>query len=119
MLSQPASSYSRGDVVSATFQGANPRNNLRLDSTFAAVESMGADGVWRRVRDDQDWFLTYEWERTNFLLGYSEVTIRWETGEYDDGPAAGTYRLRYFGDSRDLFGQLRQFEGVTDSFELE
>ncbi|PSR74027.1 Neutral/alkaline nonlysosomal ceramidase [Coniella lustricola] len=97
--------YSLGDRVSATFVGANPRNNLHLEGTYAAVERLvlgrpqeknedeagdededreqdsggGGDQVWQTVRDDADWSLLFEWKRTSDLLGTSEVKITWET----------------------------------------
>jgi neutral ceramidase len=114
---QPASSYARGAVINATFVGANPRNNLRLEGTFAAVEKLGSDGrTWTRVLSDDDWRLVYTWTRTNGLLGYSEVTITWETNEEED--VAGTYRIRYYGDSKPLIGSVRAFEGVSNTFTL-
>ncbi|KAJ9151139.1 Neutral alkaline nonlysosomal ceramidase [Pleurostoma richardsiae] len=113
---QPAASYARGAVVNATFTGANPRNNLRLEGTFAAVEQLGSDGsTWTQVRSDEDWFLVYTWERTNWLLGYSEVTVSWETESYAD---PGTYRIRYYGDYKPLIGSVTAFEGASDSFTL-
>ncbi|KAL2016866.1 hypothetical protein VTK56DRAFT_2900 [Thermocarpiscus australiensis] len=117
---QPAASYPRGAVVNATFVGANPRNNLRLEGTFAAVERLGADDggeeTWTRVLSDEDWRLVYTWTRTNFLLGYSSVTISWETDPAEDGP--GTYRIRYYGDSKPLVGGVKEFTGVSDAFVL-
>ncbi|KAI5861370.1 Neutral/alkaline nonlysosomal ceramidase [Durotheca rogersii] len=119
---QPAAAYARGATVGATFVGANPRNNLRLEGTFAAVERKGADGAWARVRDDSDWSLVYTWNRTNGLLGYSDVTVAWETGSEDEaarGIEPGTYRLRYYGDSKALFGgQITAFEGASNEFTL-
>jgi neutral ceramidase len=111
---QPAATYSKGAVVNATFVGANPRNNLRLEGTFAAVEKLGDDGTWSQVRSDEDWNLVYTWTRTNFVLGYSEVVLSWETSD----EAAGTYRLRYFGDAKNLLGKVSGFEGVSNSFVL-
>lgn len=116
VIKQPASSSERGAVISATFQGANPRNNLRLEGTFAAVEKLSDDGkTWKQVLSDRDWRLVYSWKRTNFVLGYSEVTIDWETNEQD---APGTYRIRYYGDSKPLIGNIKAFEGTSDSFKL-
>jgi neutral ceramidase len=113
---QPAASYARGAVVNATFTGANPRNNLRLEGTFAAVEQLGSEGsTWTQVRSDEEWFLVYTWERTNWLLGYSEVTVSWETESYAD---PGTYRIRYYGDYKPLIGSVTAFEGASDSFTL-
>jgi len=38
VLAQPKATYQKGEQVSVKFQGANPRNNLRLEGTFAAVQ---------------------------------------------------------------------------------
>lgn len=114
---QPAGSYARGAVVNATFTGANPRNNLRLEGTFAAVERLdAAANTWTQVRDDSDWSLVYTWTRTNFLLGYSEVVVSWETEAEAD---AGTYRLRYYGDWKNLLGGgITAFVATSDQFDL-
>ncbi|KAH8840779.1 hypothetical protein MCOR27_007493 [Pyricularia oryzae] len=116
-LTQPSGSFSRGAVVKATFQGANPRNNLRLEGTFVAVEKLASDGsTWTTVRDDSDWSLVYTWRRTNWLLGYSEVDVAWET---EADAEAGTYRFRYNGDSKALVGgAIRDFTGTSDSFQI-
>lgn len=115
VLSQPDAEYSLGAVVNVTFQGANPRNNLRLEETFAAVEQ-SVDGEWKQVLDDDDWFLVYTWRRTNWLLGYSEVDITWETA---GNAEAGTYRVRYYGDAKGLTGNISSFNGTSNSFKLK
>ncbi|KAI0506039.1 Neutral/alkaline nonlysosomal ceramidase [Xylaria bambusicola] len=117
VITQPASTYARGAVISAVFVGANPRNNLRQEGTFAAIEQLGADGsTWTQVRDDTDWSLVYSWKRTNDLLGYSEVTISWET-ELEAQP--GTYRIKYYGDSKALLtGAITAFTGTSNSFKI-
>lgn len=111
--------YSIGDVVRATFVGANPRNNLRLEGTYAAVERLVIDvgGIkkWDIVRDDQDWSLIFHWKRTSDVLATSEVEITWET---EGDVEAGTYRFRYYGDSKSLGGTITSFEGVSGQFEL-
>lgn len=113
---QPNASYARGAVVNATFVGANPRNNLRLEGTFTAVEQL-VGGTWTKIRDDKDWSLVYTWTRTDGLLGYSEVVLSWETKV--DGAAAGTYRLRYYGDNKlPILGTIRSFVGVSNNFTL-
>lgn len=120
-IKQPESG-SVGSVVRATFVGANPRNDLRLEGTFAAVEKRGDDGTWRQVRSDADWFLTYTWTRKDFLTGTSEVVLEWDSGEDGEGGGVvekGEYRFRYYGDSRNLIGVVRAFSGVSDAFTLE
>lgn len=120
VVTQPAASYARGATARAVFVGANPRNNLRLEGTYAAVERLESGGQWRRVRADGDWFLVYSWKRKDWLFGTSEVTLEWYTGE--DGAAAdvqpGTYRFKYYGDSKSLFGSISSFEGTSNSFTL-
>ncbi|ETS78190.1 hypothetical protein PFICI_10252 [Pestalotiopsis fici W106-1] len=113
---QPAASYARGAVVNATFVGANPRNNLRLEGTYAAVERLDNGDTWTQVRDDSDWSLVYTWTRTNTILAYSDVTISWETETDAD---AGTYRIKYYGDWKNLIGGgITAFEGASDTFTL-
>lgn len=114
--------YKPGDTVSTTFVGANPRNNLRQESTFAAIERKTESGEWEVVRDDRDWNLVFNWERTNLVLGYSEVTIQWQIedeyyGVGDPHPVqSGTYRMHYYGDSRNALGKISSFEGIGGSF---
>jgi neutral ceramidase len=99
--------------------GANPRNNLRLESTYVAVEKK--DGSkWTQVRADDDWDLFFEWKRLDGLLGSSEVHVSWETG-WQDAKAvqAGTYRLSYCGDSKaPITGRITGFTGKSSSFDI-
>ncbi|KAK1754800.1 Neutral/alkaline nonlysosomal ceramidase [Echria macrotheca] len=114
--------YKRGAHVTAKFIGANPRNNLRQEATFVAVEQLDVSYAgeekkehWRQVRSDEDWALIYNWRRTSELLGSSEVEVVWET---EDWAEPGVYRLRYFGDSKALGGTVTAFEGVSSAFTL-
>ncbi|KAL2196420.1 Neutral/alkaline nonlysosomal ceramidase [Corynascus similis CBS 632.67] len=119
--------YRRGPArtVRAVFVGANPRNNLRLEGTFAAVEKLGlpreehegqqSAALWERVRDDGDWALTFSWRRTSEILGTSEVEIVWEPEEETE---PGLYRIRYYGDAKSLGGSIEAFEGISSPFTL-
>ncbi|KAF8053880.1 Neutral/alkaline nonlysosomal ceramidase [Lyophyllum atratum] len=104
-----------GQVVSATFVGANPRNNLRLGGTFVAVEQLQAGGTWVSVRDDSDWDLLYKWKRTEGLTGQSAVTAEWKV---EKGTETGRYRFRYYGDAKSIFGTVKAFEGVSGEFNV-
>jgi neutral ceramidase len=115
--------YSPGDTVSTTFVGANPRNNLRQESTYAAVERKDpSSGDWKVVRNDRDWNLVFSWERTNLLLGYSDVTISWQIeDDYysvdDPNPVqSGTYRMHYYGESKSALGEISSFDGIGGTF---
>lgn len=106
----------RGDKARATFVGANPRNNLRLEQTYAGVEFRdGPRGQWQLVRDDSDWGLIFHWRRTSEVLGTSEVEIVWEI---EDWVEPGEYRLRYFGDAKSIGGRITTFEGTSRTFRV-
>jgi len=114
VITDVSPSYTKGSVASATFVGANPRNNLRLEGTFVAVEEQNEDGSWRAVRDDSDWSLVYTWRRTSSVFKTSEVTVTWEV----DG-TPGTYRFRYYGDSKTPFtGSIQSFSGTSSCFSV-
>lgn len=121
-LSSPESSdlYLPGQVVGATFVGANPRNNLRLGGTFAAVERFDSmAGGWVQVRSDRDWHLVYQWQRTSTTLGTSTVTISWEIEEdAADIHSQQLYRMRYYGDAKSLDGSITPFEGTSGTFQV-
>jgi neutral ceramidase len=126
LSTSPNVTYAPGDIINATFVGANPRNNLRPEGTFAAVEWLdSASGSWTVVRSDADWNLAYQWERTNTVLGYSEVTLIWQIEDdyYSIGNPntlqSGSYRLHYYGDSKNILGAIQSFEGVSDLFTIQ
>ena len=111
-----SSSYTLGSKVSVTFVGANPRNNLRLEQTYSAIEKHNPQTrSWIRVRDDSNWSLIFNWKRTNKVLGTSEVEIVWETEEWAD---SGRYRVRYYGESKAVGGKITSFEGTSGEFDL-
>jgi neutral ceramidase len=114
VITQPSSTYTIGDVVNTTFVAADPRNNLRLEGTYAEVQQL-VDGAWTTVRDDHDWFLSLTWTRDDSLIGSSHVVLSWETETYAE---AGTYRMVYNGDWKALWGVITAFSGTSDTFTL-
>ncbi|KAF9047592.1 ceramidase [Panaeolus papilionaceus] len=104
--------YRAGATVAAQFVGANPRNNLRLEGTFLTVDQL-VNGQWQTVRTDSHPSTIYSWKRDSTILGTSTVTIKWTI---EEGTPVGTYRLRYFGDSKPLIGSLSSFTGQSSSF---
>ncbi|KAL2423254.1 Neutral ceramidase 3 [Exophiala dermatitidis] len=111
----PSKPFTPGTTVRAEFVGANPRNNFRLEGTFAAVEKYDSSGSWVQVRDDRDWFLVYKWKRTSSALGTSEVSIEWQI---EPGTEPGMYRLKYYGDAKSLTGTITPFEGTSGVFNV-
>ncbi|KAI0753569.1 Neutral/alkaline nonlysosomal ceramidase [Daedaleopsis nitida] len=109
-----SSPYKAGEAVIATFVGANPRNNLRLEQTFLSVDQL-ANGQWKPVRSDSHPSTTYQWTRTSTIIGTSTVNITWIV---EDGTPAGTYRLTYFGDSKPIIGSITPFVGHSSNFTI-
>lgn len=130
--------YRRGATPTVAFVGANPRNDLQLEGSYAVLEKLIANEEyeedstiknarlqkvkkvrrkWRTVRNDGDWHLVFRWRRVSELLATSEVEIAWETGT-DPWAEPGTYRFRYLGDSKSFSGRITSFEGVSGEFEL-
>lgn len=136
--------YSAGEAVSATFVAANPRNNLRLEGTYASVEFAGTTNNEERlggtellrkgddpnpvldvvrestssviVKTDRDWDLVFEWRRTSSVAATSEATITWEIPQ---GVRPGKYRLGYQGDAKTFgSGKIVPFEGASGWFEV-
>lgn len=118
VLSDIKPTYHPGDKTRVTFVAANPRNDLRLEQTYAAVEVQdGANGRWTTVRDDADWSLVFEWRRVNTILGTSEATITWEI---EPEAEKGVYRIQYFGAAKTpISGTIVPFQGVSAEFRID
>lgn len=112
----PAKIHQPGETVSATFVGANPRNNFRLEETFAAVERY-ENGQWIEIRSDRDWALVYHWKRINGLTGSSEVRLEWEIEQDRNYDPSQLFRFKYYGDAKQAFtGKINAFEGASGTF---
>ncbi|KAL6856503.1 Neutral/alkaline nonlysosomal ceramidase [Trichoderma novae-zelandiae] len=110
------SEFAPGEQVTATFVGANPRNNLRLEQTYAAVEHrQPGETHWTIVRDDSDWGLIYRWKRSSLLRGTSSASVTWEIEAWT---RPGEYRLCYFGDAKSIDGEITAFEGRSAAFRV-
>ncbi|QRV84242.1 hypothetical protein RhiJN_12258 [Ceratobasidium sp. AG-Ba] len=104
--------YKRGQTVTAVFQGANPRNDLRLEGTYMSVDQL-VGGSWQTVRTDSHPSTKFGWLRTNTLLGYSTVTANWTI---ESTTPAGSYRLTYNGNNKPAIGSIGSFTGSSSTF---
>lgn len=117
-VTNPSGSFSSSNWPTTVFIGADPRNNLQLEANYATVEQQNADGSWTTFRTDADWSLVFRWFRTNTVLGYSQVAITWEIEP--SGVPSGTYRMRYFGNSKlPVLGTISAFSGTGGSFQVQ
>lgn len=116
--------YKPRQTVRTRFVGANPRNSLRLEGTFAAIEKRvysrsRSESTWVTVHDDRDWNVVFRWERTSTVLGTSEVTIEWEIeDDVEDHYNTGVYRMHYYGDAKSIGGSIEAFEGIGEDFRV-
>lgn len=118
VITAPKATYalSSSPVVAVSFWGANPRNNLRLEGTFAAVEQLQTDGTWKQVRSDYDWGLVYAWTRVDGFWGTSRVDLTWEVESWT---VKGTYRIKYYGDAKAaITGTITAIVGTSGSFTI-
>jgi neutral ceramidase len=91
------------------------QNNLRLEQTFLTIDQQ-VNGAWVPYRTDSHPSTKFLWDRTNDLLGYSEVTITWDIES--DAPS-GTYRVSYYGDWKNGWTSgISPFSGTTDGFTI-
>lgn len=98
VLTDAKGPYEAGkSLVSVMYRGANPRNNLRLQSTFLTVELQDSTSAgWKIVASDSNWETKFHWKSTNApIKSYSQVTIDWQIPVT---ATAGTYRICYLGD---------------------
>ncbi|KAM3963775.1 neutral ceramidase [Aphomia sociella] len=115
VLEQPAVLVRRGETVSATFIGANPRNDLKQESSHAVIERLEL-GQWVVIATDADWETKFHWQRTSTILGTSSVTFEWTV------PAdslIGVHRIVYYGAARGLLGRIQQFSGTSNEFRVD
>lgn len=106
--------FSRGDLVTATFWSACPRNDLMTEGTFALVELLQSyNNNWEPLYDDDDWCLKFIWSRPSKLSARSYATVEWLI---PDDAVSGVYRITHFGASKSLFGSVNHFTGSSTAF---
>lgn len=105
---------SSGSKVSVTFVGANPRNNLHLESTYFEIQRYTDRGTWQVERTDAHHSTTMRWTRTNQLHGSSTVLVTWDIEPWT---MHGLYRTVYYGDRKTpLTGKIQPFQATSSEF---
>ncbi|RZB51019.1 Neutral ceramidase 1 isoform C [Glycine soja] len=107
------STFKSGDLVTASFWSACPRNDLMTEGTFALVEFLQEKDAWTPAYDDDDFCLRYKWSRPSKLSSRSKATLEWRIPQ---SVAPGVYRLRHFGAAKGLFGSIHHFTGSSTAF---
>ncbi|CAG2115002.1 unnamed protein product [Medioppia subpectinata] len=116
VLTNPKDTYHKESEVKVTFVGAHPRNNAKLDSTYLTVEKLNENNKdWDVMATDANWETKFVWRRTNAVLGYSEVDVIWNIPANAQN---GKYRIRYFGDHKNILGHISPFTATTNTFQV-
>jgi neutral ceramidase len=105
--------FKSGDIVSASFWSACPRNDLMTEGTFALVEFLQGKDTWVPAYDDDDFCLRFKWSRRFKLSPMSKATIEWRIPQ---GVTHGVYRISHFGAAKGLFGSINHFTGSSSAF---
>lgn len=135
--SMPSDDESDLSHVHATFHAANPRNNQKIQGTFLTVEKQddtSGGGGWTVVRTDGDWDTSFHWiagidDKYAFGLSpLSRTIVTWNLNRAQQENAlngnkslAGTYRICYYGDHKELGSNHRiiPFDGCSSAFQVE
>jgi neutral ceramidase len=115
VITGPEVAYRTGQTVAVEFAGAHPNNDFHTGGTYFEIQRAVGAG-WQRVFDDNDWCTELHWSRPDGEPAASVIGIRWTI---PGGTAAGRYRIRYTGDSRDAGGAVTRFTGTAPEFGVE
>lgn len=107
---EPKPSYTQGEVISASFLGGHPKNNLRTQQSFLIVQRK-INGEWEDYLHDWDWNTEYHWRRDGPTRSY--ITIKWRTS---DTTPLGEYRIQHIGD-RKIF-KVKEYKGTSKPFRI-
>uniref|UniRef100_A0A7N0TGM2 Neutral ceramidase n=2 Tax=Kalanchoe fedtschenkoi TaxID=63787 RepID=A0A7N0TGM2_KALFE len=107
------STFKRGQMVTASFWSACPRNDLMTEGTFALVEFLLGGDTWAPAYDDDDFCLRFIWSRPSKFSTRSKAIIEWRIPQ---SAAPGVYRIRHFGASKSLMGSIGHFAGSSRAF---
>ncbi|XP_053165767.1 neutral ceramidase isoform X2 [Hemicordylus capensis] len=116
VLQDVHSKYKVGEVVNVQFVGANPRNSVQNVSnfTFLTVEKYNAAAKsWQVLYNDASWDTRFIWKKGSW--GRSTATVEWHIPK---NTVPGTYKLQYFGHSKELLSSVHAFSGTSSIFNI-
>jgi len=118
VLAEPPTAVGRGNRVEASFRAGHPKNGLRSNDTYLAVER-NVNGNWVAVAWDAMPETRFMWRHDEALdcKACSFFDARWDVPASAD---PGTYRIRHFGAWKNgVTGKTCGYEGATRTFEVK
>ncbi|XP_061381436.1 neutral ceramidase-like [Danaus plexippus] len=111
VFQQPPEVVKAGEIVTVVFVGANPRNDLRQESSYVEVEKL-EQGGWITVATDANWDTRFSVERVEGLFSSSiRATVTWRASN-----DRTLHRVAYNGAARGFLGNIVSFRGVSNPF---
>ncbi|GIY16303.1 neutral ceramidase [Caerostris extrusa] len=105
-----------GSIVKVSFVSGHPRNDMMLERSFLNVERWNnGTETWDVVATDGNWETKYYWKRTNTLIGESISTVIWDI---PPNTKPGRYRIRHFGNSKNILQILKPYTGSSREFDV-
>lgn len=112
-ISNPRLTYRRGEMVQATFWGANPNNDPHINHSFLEIQHKMGDS-WKAVFYDWDPETRYHWKEVEEHR--SNVTIEWEIPQ---STPIGEYRIFHRGKFKLPNKTLMPYQDVSRSFTVK
>jgi neutral ceramidase len=113
-----------GQTVVAEFVAGHPRNDLRIQSSYAYVERQRDDGEWEVIATDRNPELIYDWRPLlpsplpidPPVIGPSTGAVIWQIPA---NTPAGTYRLRHEGAAQTAaLVPAQEYSGTSSQFTI-
>ncbi|XP_071106095.1 neutral ceramidase B-like [Haliotis cracherodii] len=108
--------YKQNSTVTVSFISGDPRNALKRDETFLTVERQRSATEWDVIFTDSSRHTRFYWHHTNYILGESEAEVTWNIPASQE---PGTYRIKHFGDHKNILGAITAFSGTSSSFQVK
>lgn len=108
--------YGSGQTVNVKFWSGHPKNDLKLQSSYLAVQKY-ENGSWKTVLNDWDWDTKLRWERVDPVWGTSLTTVEWTISA--DTPS-GLYRVQHYGKYKEaITGNIKAYTGTSRVFNVK
>ncbi|MEH6909693.1 MAG: neutral/alkaline non-lysosomal ceramidase N-terminal domain-containing protein [Oceanicoccus sp.] len=111
-LPMSSQNFRRGEEVIAEFWSGNPSSQYRSGNNYLQIQRQN-NGIWHPVHGDMDWSTTIRWREDE------EGMIARIVWRVPTSAKSGVYRVKHFGQYRQIPGQLEEFEALSAEFEIE
>lgn len=93
---------------------AHPKNDYMHGKTFLVVEREVSPGNWKVEYTDADYCTRMKWQRKG--ISESLITIEWHTDKDLPIQTNSRFRIRHFGNSKDMFEKISPYSGTSATF---